>query len=331
MNEPLVSVIVPVYNAEEYISECLDSILRQSYSPLEIVVVDDGSTDHSLSIIQRYAGEDQRIKVFSQSNSGPAKSRNFGLDHSSGDFIMFVDSDDVISLELVEILLSAVEGRNEIVMCKFSKSIDKLSTGDRTRIKKTGTFIESLRKMYSPGFASSGPVAKLYSSEIFKGLRFPDIAMYEDAAVSLQALSGAQKVEFIDYFGYYYRFNSESVTNSVISRKNFAIMEKNRVMLDFVKESHPEAYRLAEVICVNDNDYVMLECVKSKGQLAKQLFGEVFAQNRDIAEDLGARKLLYLNSKVLWFVFMFVNKIYNIEPVRNFFKRILGVKNNGQD
>ncbi|CEF51219.1 glycosyltransferase family A protein [Lactococcus petauri] len=322
---PMISVIVPVYNAEQYLAECLDSILGQTYQNLEVILINDGSTDNSLKIIEKYAENDVRIKAFSIENSGPAKCRNFGLEHFSGDYLMFIDSDDYICKDLIENLFSYVKTDSEIAMCKFSKDVHKVGAGDKSLITQTEMFVDSVKQMYSPSFASSGPVCKLYGRKIFDKLRFPTIAMYEDAAISLQALSFASKVSFIDYFGYYYRFNPESITNTKISEKNFAIFDKNRIVLDFVKERHPEAINLARTICLNDNEYVMIESTRVNSDISRIIFNQLFEQNKDLVKNLGFRKFMYLNKKLLYFVMKIMNKVYYNDRIRMLFKKILGV------
>lgn len=322
---PMISVIVPVYNAEQYLAECLDSILGQTYQNLEVILINDGSTDNSLKIIEKYAENDVRIKAFSIENSGPAKCRNFGLEHFSGDYLMFIDSDDYICKDLIENLFSYVKTDSEIAMCKFSKDVHKVGAGDKSLITQTEMFVDSVKQMYSPSFASSGPVCKLYGRKIFDKLRFPIIAMYEDAAISLQALSFASKVSFIDYFGYYYRFNPESITNTKISEKNFAIFDKNRIVLDFVKERHPEAINLARTICLNDNEYVMIESTRVNSDISRIIFNQLFEQNKDLVKNLGFRKFMYLNKKLLYFVMKIMNKVYYNDRIRMLFKKILGV------
>lgn len=322
---PMISVIVPVYNAEQYLAECLDSILGQTYQNLEVILINDGSTDNSLKIIEKYAENDVRIKAFSIENSGPAKCRNFGLEHFSGDYLMFIDSDDYICKDLIENLFSYVKTDSEIAMCKFSKDVHKMGAGDKSLITQTEMFVDSVKQMYSPSFASSGPVCKLYGRKIFDKLRFPTIAMYEDAAISLQALSFASKVSFIDYFGYYYRFNPESITNTKISEKNFAIFDKNRIVLDFVKERHPEAINLARTICLNDNEYVMIESTRVNSDISRIIFNQLFEQNKDLVKNLGFRKFMYLNKKLLYFVMKIMNKVYYNDRIRMLFKKILGV------
>ncbi|MFC4653055.1 glycosyltransferase family 2 protein [Lactococcus nasutitermitis] len=328
MNEQaLISVIIPIYNAETYLVDCLNSILEQTHNHLEIILVNDGSTDNSLKVLQEYMDkkQDKRMKLFSIENSGPAGARNFGLEQATGDFLMFVDSDDTISSDLLEVLLATLKGDDELAMCKFSKDFKRVGEGNRKEIFQTQSFVESVKQMYSPGFASAGPVCKLYGRQIFKNLRFPDIMMYEDAAISLQVLSIANKVNFVDYCGYYYRFNPESLTNKKVSERNFAIFDKTEIVLDFVKEHHPEALKLAQTICINDNDYVMLECTRDKSDVSKKLFLQLFEKNKELSKNLGMRKFVYLNSGLLRLGLKLMNKIYYNDFVRNNLKKVLGV------
>lgn len=108
-NQPIVSVIIPVYNVEDYLCECIDSVINQTYKNLEIILVDDGSTDSSGKICDDYAEKDERIRVIHKNNSGPSKTRNVGLEHTKGKYIYFLDSDDYIELNALEMLVQAAE------------------------------------------------------------------------------------------------------------------------------------------------------------------------------------------------------------------------------
>lgn len=324
-DRPLVSIIIPVYNAEEYLNECIESILGQTYKNIEVILINDGSTDNSLSILKEYSKQDDRVNFLSIDNSGPGACRNVGLNLFKGDYVMFVDSDDIISKDLVTILLQNVGNISEVSMCKFSKDIKKFSQGTKKLEKQTSSFIEGIRMMYLPGFASSGPVTKLYGRALFDKLRFPDIPMYEDAAISIQIISLASKVSFVDYYGYYYRFNPESITNKKVSERNFSIFEKTDILLNFAKQEHPEALSIIKKICLNDNDYVMMECMRNSSELSKDLFNKLLEQNRELSKELGVRRFVYASGPMLKLGLKFVNKIYYNDFVRNSFKKVLGV------
>ena len=129
MKSDIVSIIVPVYNGEKYISRCLDSLINQTYSNLEIVLVNDGSIDKSKEILNEYAKTDNRIKIYDQINQGASVARNIGLEKANGKYIMFVDADDYIDSHMVEEMIKNIKHENTIVFCDnteiWSKNIDE--------------------------------------------------------------------------------------------------------------------------------------------------------------------------------------------------------------
>ena len=148
--EPLLSIIVPIYNVEQYIDKCIQSILNQTYQNLEIILVDDGATDRSGSIADSYAAKDKRIKVFHKENGGISDARNYGLDHVTGDYILFVDSDDFIENTMCERLFTIANSTHaDMVSCNYyiyrgddDISIHTMSVQDDTR---TFTGMDMLR------------------------------------------------------------------------------------------------------------------------------------------------------------------------------------------
>ena len=129
MYSETVSIIIPVYNCEKYITRCLDSLINQTYSNIEIILVNDGSNDKSEDIIKAFAKNDNRIKLYSQINQGVSVARNTGLDKATGEYIMFVDADDYIELDMVDELIKPIQNENTIVFCDnteiWSKNIDE--------------------------------------------------------------------------------------------------------------------------------------------------------------------------------------------------------------
>ena len=111
----LVSIIVPMYNSEKYIVRCIDSLLEQSYENIEIIVVDDGSSDNSVEIIKKY--NDNRINIYQKRNEGVSATRNLGIEKSNGDFLLFVDSDDYVSKDIVKVMLDKVNNKNSMILC----------------------------------------------------------------------------------------------------------------------------------------------------------------------------------------------------------------------
>lgn len=217
--QPLVSVIIPVYNVEKYLARCLDSVIKQTYENLEIILVNDGSTDGSEEICRQYAALDGRIRLFTQSNQGLSAARNAGLDHMTGEYIVFVDSDDYISLSLVEILLGlSLEYRVQIAACGRNIICEEaLGEGEVYSGRKIGCRLFSRDDIYAMMGKPKGDLfivvcGKLYTSRLFKTLRFEVGKINEDEFIYHKILNQADKVCYTEAPLYYYVLSSNSIT-----------------------------------------------------------------------------------------------------------------------
>lgn len=179
--KPLISVIIPIYNVESYLNRCIDSILGQSYENVELILVNDGSTDKSLEICLDYQSLDNRVKVFSKENGGVSSARNMGIKESAGEYIMFVDSDDWISNDTLEILFKDIDKNNsDIAICDFSYSQvdfhrEAIGSNDTIIMDRKRVIKKVLRREYS------SVCAKLYKKNVIEGVWFKeDIDNNED-------------------------------------------------------------------------------------------------------------------------------------------------------
>ena len=191
-----VSIVVPVYNTAEYLPACLDSILAQTFTDFELLLVDDGSTDNSLQVCETYASRDARIRVFHQQNAGVSAARNLGVEQAQGDWLCYVDSDDVVLPAYLQDMLEAADAEDCLVMGNISDSRMKgLITSD---VVLEGEAM--VRYMLSHNILNlSGPVAKLYNRAtlVRYGIRFPqDIHYGEDLLYFLQYLNHIGRVAF---------------------------------------------------------------------------------------------------------------------------------------
>ena len=220
-HEPLISVIVPVCNAEEYLGDCLDSILAQTYCNLEILVVDDGSTDGSSDVMTRYSSCDNRVKVFSQSNLGPSAARNRALDAMTGEYVTFVDADDMISHECIEILyMLLTETCADMSVAGLTHDISHLGLNNERfeTIDARGYLADVLYQRCSDNSVS----AKLYKASLWKNLRFRSMR-YEDLEIYPRICLNASVVT-VTYAGlYYYRSHIGSFINSFSSDRLDAV------------------------------------------------------------------------------------------------------------
>lgn len=222
--EELISIIVPVYNTELYLEECLSSIQKQTYKNLEIIVVDDGSSDKSGVICDLFAEKDKRFKVFHQENKGQATARNTGLKKATGKYIGFVDSDDYIEQEMFEELYHAAQSSGAfIVMCGYEifgkKSKEYLANFDE--LEKD----EATKALAQERIVHSYLVDKLFLRSLFGDIKFPDGKQYEDYAVMHLLFLKTNKVKMIGRVLYHYRFRDGSTTRTTSGKKSRDFVE----------------------------------------------------------------------------------------------------------
>lgn len=215
--QPLITVIVPVYNVEKYLRRCLDSIIRQTYQNLEILCIDDGSIDNSGEICEQYAARDARIKVIHQENQGLSTARNKGLDAATGEYLAFVDSDDYIAADVLEQLYQgAVSSDATCVICGYN-CVDSngsiLSTYSVHSVQQYSG-VESLRCHYYHASGEENFVTvwgKLFCKKLFSDLRFRTGICFEDIHLMPYWLLQSEKVVLIPYAGYNYTQNENSI------------------------------------------------------------------------------------------------------------------------
>lgn len=231
-----ISVIIPVYNSERYLEKCLSSVIAQTYHDLEILCIDDGSTDNSSKILQMYAARDPRINVFSQKNSGVSAARNRGLELATGEWISFVDSDDELELDMYEILISlAIEHNADIAHCGYKRMCLDGTTKD---VCGTGMLLvqnsaEASKCMLEGTYFSNSLWNKLYRRTLFDDVWFdPSLKINEDVLVNVQVFAKANKLAFIDVPKYHYFEREQSACNTTMElRKKQDCVEAAEKML----------------------------------------------------------------------------------------------------
>lgn len=221
--QDLISIIIPVYNVEKYLSECLDSVITQTYENLEILLIDDGSTDGSGKICDEYAQKDARIKVIHKENGGVSSARNMGLDLAQGEYIAFIDSDDRVKREYIQKLYEKVKIENaEVCLCHFShfvggetkKIAEPLPKHLNIDLDKKET-LNFFYKYLSCRGISGSPCRSLYKKEIVENYRFScEVVRAEDLLFNLEVLVNCKRIVSINEWLYEYRMNEDSQTHS---------------------------------------------------------------------------------------------------------------------
>ena len=213
-----VSVIIPIYNSEKYLERCLNSVLSQNFSDWECICVNDGSVDGSQIVLDEYKIRDSRIKVIYQDNLGVSSARNKALENSNGDYIVFLDSDDYIDSDYLEILFEKIVKENsDICFCGYR------SNEGKKIIKQHDYPIDKQRKDYYLNHLFSGTggtvCSKIYSKELLKVNKImfnTGFSLCEDQLFALEAICNAKKISSVDYYGYYYdRGNGVSITGQI--------------------------------------------------------------------------------------------------------------------
>lgn len=213
----MVSIIVPVFNAEKYIRKCMESICNQTYKDLEVIIVDDGSTDRSLEILHEYGKKDERIQIYKQENSGQGAARNHGLVHARGEYISFVDADDWVEPDEIELLYRSIaENGADIAVCNlFRTCIDEERVATTLEEQFEGVICKDCNDNYVFNI-SSYPVGKLYKKELFDACNFAfPQHFYEDVAAIPILFATAERISFIKEAKYYYRNHSGSTVYAV--------------------------------------------------------------------------------------------------------------------
>lgn len=216
-HEALVSVVVPVYQVAEYLHRCVDSILRQTYAELQVILVNDGSTDGSAAICDAFRLKDARVDVVHQANAGLSAARNRGIDLARGEWVTFVDSDDWIHPDMISRLLAVVDENTDIVVGRFERVEQEVrdspvpSAGAPKRVTSREALVSFLGAQHTMLTISC---AKLYRSHLLSGVRFPEDRLHEDEFTTYRLLGAARQVALVDEPLYYYFFNPHSITGS---------------------------------------------------------------------------------------------------------------------
>ena len=235
-----ISIIIPVYNIESYLRDCLNSVLAQTFKDFDVVLIDDGSTDGSGAICDEYADTDDRITVIHQTNKGLALARNIGLDwmfqNSKSQWVCFVDSDDQLHPQALSIMYKlASESDHKLISCRYSRDVKSLDTVYCSEILPTK--LESPEDYYcdykEKRRTETVVWAKLFERSLFETMRFPEVRAHEDAFVTYKILFSQQKILCVDLALYYHSSNPNGIIRSEWSPRRMAAFDALSERIDF--------------------------------------------------------------------------------------------------
>lgn len=240
----MISVIVPVYNVAPYLKRCIDSILSQTYSQLEVILIDDGSMDESPDLCDKYQRQDKRISVVHKTNAGLSAARNTGLDIASGDYVVFIDSDDWIHPRCLEMLMSDISNNHTL-----------LAISDLKRTSGECTFLEINRGVtilaqseVIPRFLHGEWISacgKLYHRSLWNNNRFPEGLNNEDYAILIKIFEQCETVTYRKDPLYYYYIHEGSISHSVLNLHSFDEIKTGQIVWEYCKANYPQWANIA--------------------------------------------------------------------------------------
>lgn len=309
----LISVVVPVYNVEKFLPKCLNSIISQTYKNLEIIVIDDGSTDNCPKICDDYAKLDKRIKVIRQKNAGLSEARNSGINNAMGKYIMFIDSDDYIDSNVVAMLRdSLLRNKTKIAICgrKYVFDDGKEFYRVKEKTERNFAFKEALAEMNRYYYFDMSANGKLFDKELFKQIRFPVGKLSEDFFVMPKLLELSDSVSYISepFYNYFQRKNS--ITKNKKINEDFLEAAKKQMVdyenkdRDFKAITHI-AYASAALTVYDSYIKNKVKCPKTKSDYYKQIV-------KDNWEYIGRDNELDTTKKIQFGLFLFSLPLYII-------------------
>lgn len=288
--DALISVIIPVYNVENYLEKCINSVINQTYKNLEIVLVDDGSKDSSGDICDKYSNIDSRVSVIHKPNGGLSSARNAALDICKGDYILFVDSDDWIRLQMVEVMLAAIDKNNaDIAICGFgSDTAGKLRNNDIVSEHLCLSNKELMKEYVTTRNVRPIVCNKLYSKELFDDIRFCLGITHEDIYMLHEVLGKCEKAVYVKQTLYYQFVRTGSITQSKVTKKDFTLLEAADRLNRYYSEHYPDLVKYTVAKKANDCAVLMSRIFvdfdyKNKKDIYKEL-KEILMQEYKKAE-----------------------------------------------
>lgn len=296
-SEGLISVIVPVYNTAEYLERCVNSIINQTYKNLEIILIDDGSTDRSGKICDKFKEEDTRVSVVHQKNSGPSVARNYGLSIAKGEYIGFVDSDDYIAADMYEQLYGSMRSGIDIVCCG-SINIDrhKRTVNCKVTCKKSFDRENAIFELLKSDNISFSAWDKLFKKNVINDIRFPENRLCEDLPFIYQAVKQSKGIVHIGKVKYFYCYRQESRSKSDFSLKRMDYIFFTRDIYRDVNKNFPELSRMAEYRYFININYIICQIEHMQN---KNVYNKELVRLKDVLKRMRLRIILnpFLNKE----------------------------------
>lgn len=319
-SDSLISVIVPVYKTEKYLDCCVESIVNQTYTNLEIILVDDGSTDNCPAMCDKWAKKDARVKVIHKKNGGLSSARNAGMEAATGKYIMFVDSDDFLEPDMAEFLLNIInKNDSDVARCGFF-----FDNGEKAIAENTDTSVKYpdydtlMTDLVCNDYISGAVWNKLYKTELVKSTRFlEEDGCSEDIMFNFRLYRQRINAVFFDKPKYHYMVRENSIVNSEFKELAYSIVRAKKIILDSVKNNQ-KVYPYAVRSLVISAFIVLSGCVRNNAfpAMQKSLRSDILKYRKIILKSSLFSLSLKIKTVALWvspFIFKSIIKIVNLK------------------
>lgn len=320
---PLISIIVPVYKVEKYIARCVDSIIAQVFSNLEIILVDDGSPDNCGEICDSYAKRDKRIIVIHKENGGLSDARNIALKKCNGAFVAFVDSDDWISKHYVDNLYNAIKRDHANISISGFKNVDDRQVVDLTgsanleEYELLNTEMCLKKMLYQKGVETSA-WGKLYERKIFENLEYPVGKLYEDIPVTTMAFRKSEKIALISNVDYFYFQRIDSIQYVQFSHKKMDAITHMCELQKFIECNYPQLTSAAKcrTFCTACNLVFSIENIRENKDDFERLWNIIKAYRKEVAKNKDARIKARMAALLAGSGYSFCKRVYKLTQMR---------------
>lgn len=321
MKKPLISVIVPVYNVEQYLPKCVDSILGQTYTNLEIILVDDGSPDNCGRICDEYAAKDNRIKVIHKKNGGLSDARNVAIDVAQGEYITFIDSDDTIAKDYVKTLYQLVDKYHcKIgIACLQTYNEGTIPTTNQPKyIEKELGNLEAIKEMFYQELFDTTAPCKIFHRSLFNtNIRFPVSLLYEDLATSFRLFLKTDRIAFCNHIIYNYLLRKNSIEGQPFNVKKLDSAVKILELLQSYSEELKPVEKAARCRLLSFCMHILLEMPANYPDSRKQILINFIKANRwKVITDCKARKKARIGALISFLGLDITRKLLNIVKER---------------
>ena len=285
----LISVIIPIYNVERYLVKCIESVLKQTYSNLEIILIDDGSEDKCGKICEEYKKKDNRIKVIHKTNEGLSEARNAGIVNATGKYITFVDSDDYIDDCYIELLYNVLISYSADISIASHRIIYKNRCIDKSTNEEfcanSKLILEKI--LYDDGIDLS-TWGKLYKIELFDNIRFPKGRLFEDSATTYKLIDISKNIAVYSKAVYNYIMRNDSISKSKFSEKKLDLITSTKEMTDFIRSKYPclsNACNRRLMYAYLSTLTQLAQCKETNKQIEKELLEYIRENKQKVLKD----------------------------------------------